>query len=226
VLTKDDVVSHHLPGPPPAGCAHPRRRTSDRHRRSPWAGLARRAAAVAGSTATALLAAFQVAPVPTASPLPTPATPPAVTATAPVVPLATRPVAMTRPARIDVAAAVAAAAPAAARTSALQKALGKIGARYRYGAAGPSAFDCSGLVMWAYRGAGKSLPHSSRAMSRIGTPVSKGALQPGDLVFFYGGPSHVAIYAGNGKVVHASTAGQPVKLANLSSMPFNSARRI
>ena len=63
-------------------------------------------------------------------------------------------------------------------------------------------------------------------MSRVGTPVSKSALQPGDLVFFYGRPSHVGIYIGNGKVVHASNPRHPVKIADLSTMPFNSARRV
>ena len=68
----------------------------------------------------------------------------------------------------------------------------------RYGAAGPSAFDCSGLVTWAYRSGGTSLPRSSRAMSQVGTAVPRSALQPGDLVFFYRPVSHVAIYIGNG----------------------------
>jgi cell wall-associated NlpC family hydrolase len=56
--------------------------------------------------------------------------------------------------------------------------------------------------------------------------VSKSALQPGDLVFFYRPVSHVAIYIGGGRVVHASTSGQPVKISNLGNMPFATARRI
>jgi cell wall-associated NlpC family hydrolase len=119
-----------------------------------------------------------------------------------------------------------AAQTTAVRTAAMRKALDKVGAQYRWGADGPDAFDCSGLVVWAYRTSGKSLPHSSREMSHIGTPVSKDDLQPGDLVFFYGGPSHVAIYIGNGQVVHASNPGHPVKVADMGSMPFNSARRV
>jgi cell wall-associated NlpC family hydrolase len=115
---------------------------------------------------------------------------------------------------------------ASVRTTAMQKALSKVGAKYRWGASGPDAFDCSGLVMWAYRASGKSLPHSSRAMSYIGTPVSKGDLQPGDLVFFYSGPSHVGIYIGNGEIVHASNPRYPVKVADMASMPFNTARRV
>nr|MBA3905308.1 C40 family peptidase [Pseudonocardiales bacterium] len=98
--------------------------------------------------------------------------------------------------------------------------------RYRWGATGPNAFDCSGLVYWSYRLEGIALPRTSAAMSRIGAPVAKGDLQPGDLVFFYRPVSHVAIYIGNGRVVHASTAGSPVKISALSDMPFTTARRI
>jgi cell wall-associated NlpC family hydrolase len=108
----------------------------------------------------------------------------------------------------------------------VQKALGKVGAKYRYGAAGPNAFDCSGLVNWAFRGSGRTLPRSSKALSRVGAPVSRGALQAGDLVFFYGGPSHVGIYVGNGKIVHASNRTSPVKVSDMGRMPFHSARRV
>ncbi|GEL19385.1 C40 family peptidase [Pseudonocardia asaccharolytica] len=121
---------------------------------------------------------------------------------------------------------LAAHAPVAARTSGLQNALGKVGAPYRWGAAGPSAFDCSGLVVWAFGKAGVSLPRTSRAMSTVGTPVAKSDLRPGDLVFFYRPVSHVAIYVGNGKVVHASTSGQPVKISDMNRMPFSGARRV
>ena len=76
---------------------------------------------------------------------------------------------------------------------------------YRYGAAGPDAFDCSGLVNWAYKNAGVSLPRTSRAMSRSAPRSPKADLRPGDLVFFYRPVSHVAIYIGDGKVVHASS---------------------
>ena len=182
--------------------------------------LSRRAAVVAGSAAAAAL--FATVP---AAPAGSPAAPPAsptVTVTTPVVKLAA-----TKPAAITLnPQAVAAATPAAVRTSAMQKALGKVGAKYRYGATGPNAFDCSGLVGWAFKNSGKSLPRTSKAMSRVGTPVSKSALQPGDLVFFYGGPSHVGIYVGNGKIVHASNPRHPVRVADMKSMPFHSARRV
>jgi cell wall-associated NlpC family hydrolase len=118
------------------------------------------------------------------------------------------------------------AASATVRTAAMDKALSKIGAKYRWGASGPDAFDCSGLVNWAYRTSGESLPRSSKDMSRVGIPISKNDLQPGDLVFFYSGPSHVAIYIGNGQIVHASNPSHPVKVADMGSMPFNTARRV
>ncbi|MHA6623785.1 C40 family peptidase [Pseudonocardia sichuanensis] len=115
---------------------------------------------------------------------------------------------------------------AAARSSAVQNAMGKLGSPYRYGATGPSSFDCSGLVKWAYDKAGVSLPRTSRAMSKVGTPVSRDELRPGDLVFFYKPVSHVGIYIGDGKIVHASNRKSPVKVSDMSKMKYNSARRI
>jgi peptidoglycan DL-endopeptidase CwlO len=115
---------------------------------------------------------------------------------------------------------------AAART-AVDTAMAQIGDPYVWGAAGPDAFDCSGLVQYAYAAAGISLPHSSRMQSTMGAPVSRAALQPGDLLFFYSPVSHVGIYIGNGQMVHASTSGVPVKVASIDSMgSYNSARRI
>jgi cell wall-associated NlpC family hydrolase len=124
-------------------------------------------------------------------------------------------------------ASAAVAAPSSAAQKAVNTALAQVGKPYAWGAAGPGAYDCSGLAQYAYKAAGISLPHSSSAQSGIGTPVSKAALKPGDLVFFYSPVSHVAVYIGNGQIVHASTAGQPVKVTSLASMPgYNSARRL
>jgi peptidoglycan DL-endopeptidase CwlO len=123
----------------------------------------------------------------------------------------------------------AAAAPAAGSsvgTRALALAKGKLGAPYVWGAAGPSAFDCSGLIVWAYKQLGVSLPHSSATLSTMGTPVSKAALQPGDLVFFYSPVSHVGIYAGNGMVLNATQSGEPVQLSKLANLPFHNAMRL
>jgi cell wall-associated NlpC family hydrolase len=118
-------------------------------------------------------------------------------------------------------------APSAAAQKAVDTALAQVGDPYVWGAAGPDAFDCSGLTQYAYSAADVSLPHSSSSQSQMGTPVSRDQLQPGDLVFFYSPVSHVGMYIGNGQMVHASTSGQPVKVASLDSMgSYNSARRI
>ena len=118
-------------------------------------------------------------------------------------------------------------ASSAAAQAAVDTALAQVGDAYVYGASGPDAFDCSGLMQYAYSAAGLSLPHSSRSQSQMGAPVAVSDLQPGDLLFFYSPTSHVAMYIGNGQMVHASTSGQPVKVASLDSMgSYNSARRI
>jgi cell wall-associated NlpC family hydrolase len=116
--------------------------------------------------------------------------------------------------------------PAALRQAVVSNALSKLGKPYRWGASGPNAFDCSGLVKWSFSSAGRALPHSSRAMARVGTPVAKANLQPGDLVFFYQPISHVGIYIGNGKMVHASNRKSPVKVSDISQMPFTTAVRV
>ncbi len=109
---------------------------------------------------------------------------------------------------------------------AVQAALTRVGSPYSWGAAGPGAFDCSGLVMWAFQQAGISLPHSSYALAAGGTPVSRDQLQPGDVVNFYSDASHTGIYVGDGMVVHASTYGVPVKVVPLDGAgPFYNARR-
>lgn len=113
---------------------------------------------------------------------------------------------------------------ATAADIALDAALSKVGSPYVYGAAGPDAFDCSGLVQWAYRQAGMELPRTSGAQLGAGTPVAFEDLRPGDLVSFYGG-GHSGLYAGDGNVVHAATSGSPVHVASVSSMPFAGARR-
>ncbi|HEU5473976.1 MAG TPA: NlpC/P60 family protein [Actinophytocola sp.] len=108
-------------------------------------------------------------------------------------------------------------APAGAAQAAVQTALDQVGDRYVYGAEGPDQFDCSGLTMYAYRAVNVGLPHSSRAQYTLGKPVKSGEWIAGDLLF-YGGSAgsihHVAMYIGNGKLVHASTSGVPVKVAD------------
>jgi cell wall-associated NlpC family hydrolase len=112
------------------------------------------------------------------------------------------------------------------RKAAMSNALGKLGKPYRWGAVGPNAFDCSGLVKWSFANAGRALPRTSRAMASVGVRVARKDLQPGDLVFFYQPISHVGIYIGNNKIVHASQSGQPVKISDMTYMRFTTARRI
>lgn len=107
----------------------------------------------------------------------------------------------------------------------VQAALTRVGAPYSWGAAGPDAFDCSGLIMWAFQQTGKSLPHSSQALAAGGQPVAVSDLQPGDIVTFYDDVSHAGIYIGDGMMVHASTFGTPVRVAPISSAPIHNARR-
>jgi cell wall-associated NlpC family hydrolase len=95
---------------------------------------------------------------------------------------------------------------------AIKYALKQIGDRYVFGAAGTITWDCSGLTMRAYQAAGVSMPHHSAAQARLGRKVSYSSAKPGDLLF-YGQPiSHVAIYLGNDKMVHAPRPGSRVKV--------------
>ena len=122
--------------------------------------------------------------------------------------------------------AVVAAAPSGDVGAVLEAALAQVGDPYVRAGSGPDGFDCSGLTAYAYAAAGISLPHSSRAQSRMGTAVPRSELQPGDLVFFYSPISHVGIYVGGGKMVHARTFGMPVAVTSVDMGPFAGARRI
>ncbi|MFD4461504.1 NlpC/P60 family protein [Nocardia sp. NPDC058480] len=110
-------------------------------------------------------------------------------------------------------------------TSALAAALTRVGDPYVWGATGPDQFDCSGLVQWAFKQVGKSVPRTSSQQAGYGTPVSKDELLPGDVILFYPDITHVGIYAGNGMMVHASTFGVPVAVAPINTTPYHSARR-
>ncbi|WP_106350952.1 C40 family peptidase [Antricoccus suffuscus] len=129
------------------------------------------------------------------------------------------------PKAVTAPAAAPTAAPAASGSAAqvVTTAMAQQGKPYVFGAAGPGSFDCSGLTMYAYASIGISLPHSSGAQRGYGTPVSLSALAPGDLVF---APGHVAIYIGNGTVVHAPTPGSPVRTMPMKYMNFDAARRL
>ncbi|MQA32883.1 C40 family peptidase [Modestobacter roseus] len=129
-------------------------------------------------------------------------------------------------------AAPAAQAPSApvvassgAAGTAVSTAMAQQGKPYVWAAAGPGSFDCSGLVQYAYAAAGVSLPHSSRAQASMGRAVSRGELQPGDLIAFYSPVSHIGIYIGNGQMVHAPTSGDVVKVASIDVMGSITAMR-
>ncbi|MEJ7628762.1 MAG: C40 family peptidase [Nocardioidaceae bacterium] len=131
------------------------------------------------------------------------------------------------PATVSSPPAPAPAPPASGRAAvAVQTALAQLGDPYVYGAAGPDAFDCSGLTMYAWAAAGVALSHASSVQSGQGVAVSVSALLPGDLVFYYSPVSHVGMYIGNGQVVHAPHPGSVVEIVPLTSMPISWARRV
>ncbi|MCT2593317.1 NlpC/P60 family protein [Streptomyces sp. N2-109] len=118
-------------------------------------------------------------------------------------------------------------APTSGRAgAALAAAKGKVGAPYVWSATGPNSFDCSGLTSWAYGQAGVSLPRTSQAQASSGTQVSRSALQPGDLVLFYGDLHHIGLYAGNGQVLHAPKPGANVRFESMDNMPFQYGVRV
>jgi peptidoglycan DL-endopeptidase CwlO len=108
---------------------------------------------------------------------------------------------------------------------ALAYARAQLGKPYARNASGPGAYDCSGLTMASWRAAGVSLPRTSQSQYHVGRYVAKSDLQLGDLVFFYSGISHVALYAGNGQVIHAPHPGASVEYIKMSYMPYVGARR-
>jgi cell wall-associated NlpC family hydrolase len=116
--------------------------------------------------------------------------------------------------------------PSKATSIAIRTALSKVGSPYVYGATGPNSFDCSGLTGFAYAAAGIHLPRSSGEQAGVGRPVSRSELQPGDLVFFYSPISHVGLYIGGGRMVHARTFGQPVAVTSVDQAGYNMAVRV
>ncbi|MGV9277559.1 NlpC/P60 family protein [Streptomyces griseosporeus] len=118
------------------------------------------------------------------------------------------------------------AAPNPRAAAAIAYAYSKLGSPYVWGATGPDAFDCSGLVQAAYRSAGVSLPRTTYAQIDAGRRVSRAELLPGDLVFFYSGISHVGLYIGNGQMIHAPNPSAPVRIAPIDEMPLTGATRV
>jgi cell wall-associated NlpC family hydrolase len=115
---------------------------------------------------------------------------------------------------------VAPPAPSGGAASAIAFARAQLGEPYVWGAAGPDSWDCSGLTMQAWAAGGVSLPHYSVAQYDAATPISAAELRPGDLVFWGSTSSpgsifHVALYAGDGMIIHAPRTGRPVTLDSM-----------
>ena len=106
-------------------------------------------------------------------------------------------------------------------------ALDQVGAPYRYGGTSPSGFDCSGLVQYSYRQAGLKVPRTTGQLWSAASPVGRNELKAGDVLFFSieGKMSHVGLYLGERRFVHAPQSGRKVSVASLDS-PFYKAALI
>lgn len=104
----------------------------------------------------------------------------------------------------------------------------QVGKRYVMGSTGPNSYDCSGLTSAAWRQGGVSLPRTSQGQASAGVRVSVSQIQPGDIVVFYGGASHVGIYVGGGMLVDAANPRSGVRMISLKNswMPIHSVRRV
>jgi cell wall-associated NlpC family hydrolase len=126
------------------------------------------------------------------------------------------PHALTQPAELCTAGALP---PNAVAAGMIAYARAQLGKPYVWGAAGPDAFDCSGLSLMAYRAAGISLPHYAATQWSTQPHVPPGQEQPGDLVFFEmktDGPGHVGIYLGNGQMIGAPNHTAPVRVSTVN----------
>lgn len=115
-----------------------------------------------------------------------------------------------------------AAMPSAMARRVVAAAASRRGSPYRYGGAGPRAFDCSGLAKWAFAQAGRSIPRTTTAQYRASRKLPRGAKRPGDLIFYYSGASvyHVGVYAGNNRVWVARGTGTTVTLQTIYSPDY------
>lgn len=96
----------------------------------------------------------------------------------------------------------------------------QMGKPYVWGASGPNSYDCSGLTQAAWKAAGVDLPRTTWDQVKVGQRVATGDLKPGDLVFFYDDISHVGIYIGDGKMIHAPKPGADVRVESIYYMPI------
>lgn len=112
-----------------------------------------------------------------------------------------------------------------AAAKAVSSAFAQRGKPYKYGSAGPHAFDCSGLTQFAWRQAGVVIPRTSQAQARYGTPIKAASVRPGDLVFYFANRSHVGIYMGGGLILESPHRGTVVQSAPIYSMPVSAVRR-
>lgn len=105
-------------------------------------------------------------------------------------------------------------------------AMSYLGCPYVWAGSSPSGFDCSGFVMYVFNKVGVGLPHSSRMQYGCGSPVGRGELQAGDLVFFGNPIHHVGIYIGGGKMIHAAGTGKDVRIGTVWQSNYYGACRI
>ncbi|GAA3995667.1 NlpC/P60 family protein [Streptomyces plumbiresistens] len=119
-----------------------------------------------------------------------------------------------------------AAPPSARAAAAIAAARSALGKPYVWGANGPSGFDCSGLMQWSYAQAGVSLPRTSQGQRYAGRQVPLSQAQPGDLVTYRSDASHVAMYMGNGQVIHAPYPGAPVRYDPVGMIPGATVTRV
>ncbi|MDH6626781.1 cell wall-associated NlpC family hydrolase [Streptomyces sp. LBL] len=131
-----------------------------------------------------------------------------------------------RSGRADLPDLGSAAAPSARAAAAVAAARAALGRPYIWGANGPSGFDCSGLMQWSYAQAGVALPRTSQAQRFAGLQVPLSQAQPGDLVTYRNDASHVAMYMGNGQVIHAPYPGAPVRYDPVNMIPGATVTRV
>ena len=110
--------------------------------------------------------------------------------------------------------------------TAIAAAFAALGKPYVFGAEGPDAFDCSGLIQRVWRQAGVELPRTSSEQAEAGQHIPLSEIQPGDLVIYYANRDHIGMYIGDGKIIHAPHPGTQVRISPLMSMPVNSVVRV